>query len=234
MFESLESRKLLAVSVSVDGGVLTVNGDNEDNVITVVEDSGNVHVETSTLPDGVITTQDFAGITQIQINGGDNKGNGDVIFYQGNTIGATIHGDSEGKGNHTNNGNQNGWVNGVGGSAGGTGDGGLNGAGDFITVIDAGSAGSIVDGDQNNDTMTIIVGNGTQVFGGDGSDSIFLNTGVGVYNTAAASTTCYAEKGNDTITVYDGTNFISGGAGQDVVIDAGGNNTIVQATVIEI
>ena len=72
--------------------MLTINGDKNDNVINVIEDTHNVHVETSTLPEGTITQQDFTGITQIKINGGD--GETTPILYQGNTVGADIHGDN--------------------------------------------------------------------------------------------------------------------------------------------
>ena len=51
MFESLETRRLLAVNVSVTGSVLTVIGDKNANSINVIENAGAVHVETSTLPD---------------------------------------------------------------------------------------------------------------------------------------------------------------------------------------
>src|SRR4029453_12689264 len=91
MLESLEVRRLLAVQVSVNAGVLTINGDKKQNIINVIENAGAVHVETSSLPNGVITEQDFTGITAIKINGG---GNDDVIFYDGTTIRADIHGDN--------------------------------------------------------------------------------------------------------------------------------------------
>jgi len=189
MIESLESRRLLAVSVSVAAGVLTVDGDKDKNFISVRENAGNVHVETSTLPGGVITAADFVGITQIKINGGKNS---DEIFYQGNTIGADIHGDVNNGGTGKNK--------------------------DNITVTDEGTGSSVVDGDNGDDTIEIVVGNNTTVFGGGGKDNIYLNTGGGIYNTAAANTIVFGESGDDIITIYDGNNTVNGGDGNDTVL----------------
>jgi len=247
MFETLETRRMLAVSVTKVYGTLTINGDRKDNLITVVENNHNVRVETSTLPDGAITVRNFTGVYKIRINGAGDQMNGDVIFYQGNTVGAVIHGDVEGYGNHWSGGSsggsgwyKNNWKGHCGGSNGGStgGSGGETlGGGDFITVTDEGSGQSTVDGDQGNDAITVITGsacgNGTIVYGGTGNDAIYLNTGVGVYNTGAAKTKVWAEAGNDTITVYDGTNYINGGSGVDTVIDFGGTNTVVSASIIE-
>jgi Ca2+-binding RTX toxin-like protein len=213
MFESLEQRRMLAVAVNVTGGVLTINGDKNANVINVVEVGGNVHLETSTLPGGAITSQDLTGITKININGG--AGN-DVIFYDGDTVGATIHGDNAGK-------------NGNGGSSGGSGLSNSDSNGrkgdDQITVTDDGSASSIIYGDRGNDVLTVVVGNSTTVSGGDGADQIYLNTGLDPSDLVHGKTFTDAGDGNDTITTYGGMNTILGGKGKDTLIDLGGTNT---------
>jgi hypothetical protein len=213
MFESLEQRRMLAVAVSATSGVLTINGDKNVNLINVIEVGQNVHVETSNLPNGTITAQDFTGITTININGG--AGN-DVIFYDGDTVGATIHGDNAGK-------------NGNGGSTGGSGLSHSDNAGrkgdDQITVTDDGSAGSAVFGDRGNDVLTIVVGNNTSVSGGDGNDQIYLNTGLDPLDLAHGNTFTDAGDGNDVITTYGGVNNILGGKGKDTLIDLGGTNT---------
>jgi len=213
MFESLEQRRMLAVAVSVTSGVLTINGDKNANVINVIEVGHNVHVETSTLPGGPITSQDLTVITKININGG--AGN-DVIFYDSDTVGATIHGDNAGK-------------NGNGGSSGGSGLSNSDGNGrkgdDQITVTDDGSASSIIYGDRGDDVLTVVVGNSTTVSGGDGADQISLNTGLDPLDLVHGKTFTDAGDGNDTITTYGGMNTILGGKGKDTLIDLGGTNT---------
>jgi hypothetical protein len=240
MIESLETRRLLAVAVSASNGVLVINGDKNNNVINVIENSGAVHVETSTLPNGTITQQDFTGITAIKINGGAGA---DAIFYSGNSIGADIHGDNAGNGSDAKNnkcGSKNGWNGGSSGGSGhdngnghgngngnGNGNGGAKAGNDQITVDDEGTGSTTVDGDRGADVLTIIKGNNTQVFGGDGNDQIFLDTSAEPDSTIVAS----GENGNDTFTTYGGHNTIHGGAGNDIVFDLGGVNTIDSATV---
>ena len=228
MFEFLEVRRLLAVQVSATGGVLVINGDKHANIINVIENNGAVHVETSTLPKGTITQRDFTGITAIKINGG---GDDDVIFYDGNSVGADIHGDNAATGAGHNKGGSHGGRpsngrNGHGGSSGGTG--GEGKGDDQITVTDNGTGTSTLDGDKGDDVLTVVRGNNTVVHGGDGQDQIFLQTSGDDTGSAIA----FGEKGNDTFTVYAGTNTIDGGQGKDVVIELGGTNTIISATVV--
>jgi len=222
MLESLEQRRMLAVAVSATSGVLTINGDKGANVINVIEVGHTVHVETSTLPGGAITQQDFTGITKININGGDGN---DQIFYDGDTVGATIHGDGA---NAASPGNKGGSKN-HGGSSGGSG-GGKNGSGngngdDQITVTDDGTASSIIYGDKGNDVLTVAVGNNTTVFGNEGNDLIYLNTALDPSDLVHGKTFTDAGDGNDVITAYGGVNNILGGKGNDTLIDLGGTNT---------
>ena len=86
MFEKLESRQLLSagVTVSVSGGVMTVTGGSQADIITVNENAGNANFY-----DGKTGASFSAsGITAINISGG---GKNDQIFYTGNTVGANVH-----------------------------------------------------------------------------------------------------------------------------------------------
>jgi hypothetical protein len=205
MFESLEQRRMLACAVNVTGGVLTVNGDKQANVINVIEVGGNVHVETSSLPSGAITSQDFTGITRININGGAGD---DTIYYDGDTVGATIHGDNNTSGGSGGHGN------------------------DQITVTDDGSASSIVYGDKGDDTINVIVANNTSVIGGQGKDKIYLNQGLDPSDSVHGNSVVDAGDGDDTITTYGGTNAINGGKGKDTVLNFGGTNTYLNVESI--
>ena len=209
MVENLETRRLLAAVQT--GTVLNINGTSGNDTINVIENNGSVLVEFN----DTANPQNFSGITAININGGNG---GDTIYYLGNSIGANIHGDS-GAGK---TGGSHGSGSGSGGTGGGSGGGSTAGA-DFITVTDAGTGSSVVDGDGGDDDITTIAGNmtggRTTVYGGDGSDHIYINSDNGVnYTTAVARTAIFAEGGKDTITVYDGQNTIDGGGGKDILI----------------
>ena len=197
MFESLETRRLLAVNVDATGGVLTITGDKADNIINVTENLGAVHVETSSLPEGTITEQDFTGITAIKIIGAAGD---DQIFYTGNSVGADIQGDN---------------VSGNGGDAGGKGQ-------DVISVDDEGTGSSTVNGGIGDDVITVLRGNNTHVNGGVGDDQIFINTS----GDNTGSVIADGDQGKDTFTVYAGTNTIDGGQGKDTLIELGGTNTV--------
>src|SRR6266516_2873554 len=74
------------VAVSVSGGVMTVTGGSQADIITVRENAGNADFY-----DGKTgATFSASGITAINISGG---GKNDQIFYTGNTVGANVHGD---------------------------------------------------------------------------------------------------------------------------------------------
>lgn len=237
MFEMLESRSLLS-TVSVVGGALTVNGTDGDDLITVVENSGTVHVEYFDAGNQ-FQTQDLAGITSIDIVGG---GGSDALFFTGNSIGAQMLGDGGAETSHPNGKGHTFVNNGEGHTSHGNGNGyGHNhglAAGDFITVADTGTGASLIDGEGGDDTVTLLVGNttglSTYIAGGDGNDAIYLNTGVGVYNVAASKSYVQAEKGDDTITTYSGYNAIYGGQGKDIVIDLGGSNNVFSAEIISL
>src|SRR5262245_32511222 len=102
MFESLENRRLFTTAV-LNAGLLTINGGAGDDLITVTEDQGEVHVEWSTSSSD-LTTRDYSAVTAININGGRGD---DAIYYEGNSVGANIHGDGT-TDNSGGNGNGNG------------------------------------------------------------------------------------------------------------------------------
>ena len=227
MIESLESRQFLSSTVAVNGTTLTVNGNGADDSITVRETGGSVHVEYFDA-NGAFQTQDLVSITAIKINGG---GGSDTINYTGDSIGAAIDGDGNGAstgdshthGNGPENGNGHEKAKGKGHNKGGS-----NAAdGDFITVSDNGSGSSTVHGSAGDDTITLLHGNGTNLFGDDGDDLIFVNTAV-----QGGSANVDAGAGNDTITTYDGTNNINGGDGNDTLIEIGGTNTTTNVETV--
>jgi Ca2+-binding RTX toxin-like protein len=88
---------------------------------------------------------------------------------------------------------------------------------DQISVDDAGTGSSIVNGDKGDDVITVIHGNNTAVAGGSGNDQIYVNTD----GSAGATTVVDAGKGNDTVTFYGGSATLNGGAGTDTLIIAG-------------
>jgi Ca2+-binding RTX toxin-like protein len=105
---------------------------------------------------------------------------------------------------------------------------------DSITIADTGTGKSDANSGAGNDSLNLLVGNstsGTTLHAGSGSDTIFVNSGVGIYNTGAARSVIFADDGNDVITVYDGKNTINGGSGSDIVIQLGGTNTVTSASV---
>jgi Ca2+-binding RTX toxin-like protein len=216
VIESLESRRMLAantsISVTQSGTELKVIGSGIADRISVSENAGAVVVQTSH-PGGPITTQTFGGITAIKISG---NGGGDEIFYDGNSVGADIHGDASG----INSGGSKGGSGGTGGGSDG-GHGGNSKGGDQITVTDSGTGRSTVDGDGGQDVISLINGNKTVIYGGEGDDQVFVNTAGNV----AAEALVYTEQGKDTVTVYAGTNTLDGGQGKDLLIELGGNNT---------
>jgi hypothetical protein len=203
--------------VTVNGSTLNVNGNGANDTITVHEDVGSVHVEYTDAQANLITT-DVGGITAIRINGG---GGSDTINYFGNSIGADIHGgdgqtsgDGDGDSHKNDRGKGHQKAIGRGHHKGGSDDNADGAAGDFITVSDDGTGSSTVHGDDGDDTITLLHGNNTQIFGDAGDDQIYVNTAA-----TGGSANVNAGSGNDTITIYDGTNTVNGGTGNDTVLE---------------
>lgn len=75
MFETLESRRLLAVTATVTGGTLTVTGTNQGEVIKILESGKNMEVRVG---DRQLKKFTASSITKIVVNAG--KGNDSVLL----------------------------------------------------------------------------------------------------------------------------------------------------------
>ena len=185
MLESLESRRLLAVTASIDGtGKVTVDAGNANNVIQVLEDNGNVSVyDLAVSGDTPVFTA--TGATAITILG-DAKN--DLLFYTGNSIGAKIFGLS---GNDeitiSDNGSGSSWADGEGDS-------------DVLTILKSNNTTVNGGGAADNIVIQESVGTGvTWVYGLGGGDSITTYAGVNHL---------FGDGGNDTVIV--GASFDTG------------------------
>ena len=199
MFENLEPRRLFAATLTVSpAGVLTVNGNGANDIISVREDQGAVHVEYVDAANNFVST-DLTAINAININGG---GGADSLSYTGNSIGAVIHGDNQ-----------------TGGSQGGAKNDGVSGKGDggagsdTISVSDDGTGSYSISGDNGDDSLTVLHGNNTLLLGGSGNDFIYVNSA-----GSGGSVMVDGESGSDTITIYSGVNTVNGGNGKDTVL----------------
>ena len=105
------------------------------------------------------------------------------------------------------------------------------GGNDSITVADTDSGTSNIDAGGGDDSVNLLIGNNTFISGGAGNDTIFLNSGGGVYDVDNGESIVDAGQGADTIVIYAGTNIVAGGAGNDTAIVLGGANTISSANV---
>jgi Ca2+-binding RTX toxin-like protein len=110
---------------------------------------------------------------------------------------------------------------------------GNNGA-DHIFITDGGTASSDVDGESDNDVITIAQAHGTTVSGGSGNDSIFINTANVDHDPAFdlmldnAECVVIAGSGDDVIRLVDGKATINGGAGTDeVILDAAQDGVVL-------
>ncbi len=209
MFETLETRRLLSAAAAsfsdggtaalASNGTLTVKTASALGNIQVIEDHGSVMVL------NLQTNQeaDFTGVTAITING--NSGN-DTIFYQGNTIGANVNGNS-GADSLT-----------------------ILDLGNASSVADGGA-----DNDEINlvysHNATLLGGSGDDVI----AINTAAGAGYTVYDYTQSDTIVDAGSGNDTIVTYAGNSTINGGSGNDTLLFYGGNNTLskVEVTVIE-
>jgi Ca2+-binding RTX toxin-like protein len=103
---------------------------------------------------------------------------------------------------------------------------------DFITVADIGTGSSYVNAGGGDDTVVLIVGHGTTIHGGSGNDLIYVNTDAGSsYATDSAQVVVFGDKGNDTITLYDGVVTVNGGGGTDTIIDVGASTAYTSTSV---
>jgi len=174
--------------------ISTKGGTKCDQNVSVLERNGTLQV----VEEETLATWDVTGATAVTITGTKHN---DTIYYDGNTIGASITG-----------------ADGI----------------DSITVADNGTGSSKVDAGKGDDSLTLLIGNHTTILGGDGNDSIYLNTDTSNANIATATSIVDAGGGNDTITTYAGHNTINGGAGKDTLIDSSGGLATNTTTNVEV
>jgi len=212
MIESLEARRLLAASVTIDGGgKLSIQGGSKGfNDIIVAEAGtqngdnlgvygapGTVYYKlTYSSPTGDIVFEGTkTGVTQVVVNA---RNEGSNVNFAGATVNSQIQGGS-----------------GV----------------DYITVNDSGTGSSKVTAGKGNDVITVAQANKTFVDAGDGMDSIYINSAVkpdfddgsAEYNNmvialSAEMATVKAGGGDDLIVVYVGNVTVDGGGGIDQLV----------------
>lgn len=150
--EVLEERAMLS-AISLNNGVLTVNGNKADNVIVVSNDqNGDVVVKL----DEKLSTFSSASVTSLVVVG--RKGN-DVLRNETN-LDAVIVG---GKGNDV--------IRGGGGN-----DVMIGGQGNDI-INDFGGMKNVLDGGKGNDTLQTVAPGSDVLLGGQGNDSLYAIVG---------------------------------------------------------
>ena len=99
-----------------------------------------------------------------------------------------------------------------------------NNGNDVITVDDAGTGTSTVDGESDDDLIVVVRAHGTTVTGGSGNDVIEINSfnfdpnNPGNINLDNASAVIVAGSGNDIVKLYDGKATVDVGSGNDQLI----------------
>jgi hypothetical protein len=200
----LEKRRLLAVTVSLEGSVLTIVGDGVANDV-LVSDNPVSDTYDVTLDFGGANTPagsfDYAEVTSIEFTGrsGDDimrnstslpmlaYGNaGDDTFFGGEGVDRIFAG------------NGNDVIFGSGG------DDVLNGNGDRDTIY-GGFGNDLINGGDIADV----------IFGGEGDDTIYGERGDDSIYGGAGNDTVYAFTGDDSIYGNEGNDFLYGQAGED-------------------
>jgi len=105
---------------------------------------------------------------------------------------------------------------------------------DTIVVADTGTGSSNIDSGNGNDSINLLVGNNTHIKAGGGDDTVSLNSGVGVYNTAASTAIVDMGGGNDIALVYAGQADVNGAGGHDnaiVFVSNGASANVTDADV---
>ncbi|MFC1757964.1 calcium-binding protein [Planctomycetota bacterium] len=209
--ESLESKTLLTSSMSLgDDGTLSINGDNLNNQISVVEVADSLTVHAGSL------TQHFdkADVKTLVIRG--QGGNDEIQLTRTSQIPSRIFGDDGDDVIHggagrdiIQGGNGNDKIFGYGGSDVLLGRGGHD-------VVHGGDGDDWMHGNNGNDRL----------FGGKGRDQERGGNGNDVLNGYWGDDKLYGEAGRDRIDGQAGDDVIDGGDDDDVLYGRGGNDRI--------
>jgi Ca2+-binding RTX toxin-like protein len=203
LIENLEDRRLFAVTVAVTGGVLTITGDDNANLIDVGEAKGTdtLTVRTATKTPATTATTTAAAV------------------HAGSTAGDTESGET-GTDSETGE-TTDGADNGGGGACDGH-HGGSGGAGGFGTVttqtfnITDNAIKSISISAGGGDDKVSVAPNVTlpaTIDGGDGNDTLSGGAGPDTINGGA---------GDDRVSGGLGSDLLNGGAGNDTIFSADG------------
>ena len=235
--EPLESRTLLSASFDMASGLLTIEGTQNKDAITVSagQELGEVSLKGV---DGIEKGTLFAGVEAIQIDslGGDDKItiSKSVVDAGGNPIDVTINaGDGNdkiktGDGNHVIDAGEgkNKITTGDGDNVitTGSGDDSIK-TGDGTNVIDAGEGKNKITAGDGDDVITTGSGNDS-IKAGDGANVVVAGEGKNKVTTGDGDDDITTGSGDDSIKAGDGTNVVTAGEGKNKVTAGDGNDEI--------
>ncbi|MFI5379501.1 MAG: calcium-binding protein [Tepidisphaerales bacterium] len=225
MIQQLEPRRLLSLSVSVDGSILIVRGDKANNVITVDQNATSL---TATIDDSTFTTP-LRKVKSIQVMG--MEGNDLITLTPNVTLPATLYG---GAGNDTLVGSDHPCT--LSGDAGND----VLRPGHGKDVVSGGSGIDTADYSSRTEALTITLdgkaNDGSRaapgvaaendnvlndveiIIGGSGNDKIVGNNLANTLIGGPGNDSLYGMGGNDVLVGGPGNDYLSGGDGDDVLI----------------
>lgn len=228
MFEPLESRRLLAVTVDFTGGILTVTGDAEANRVGIARnlDLGTLFVRSG---DAILRSVPYADVTSIRVNllGGNDR----LETQQAVTKPMSISG-GEGNDYLVGGGGRDLLEGGPGNDVlrSGGGNDGLNG-GDGNDALDGGRGADNLNGGGGVDLLTYaerLVGVVVTLhdnLANDGQPATLGHLAEGD-NAHSDIENLHGGRGNDRLSGTDGPNRINGGTGNDAINGSGGNDLL--------
>jgi Ca2+-binding RTX toxin-like protein len=200
-FETLESRRLLTVSLDPVTGVLSIFGSGvNDRAIVTMPSASQVRVELNELP---VFNFDRASVTSLYFSGG----NGADEFRNLTDIASEVNGH---KGNDL--------------LFGGPGIDRIYG-GQGHDTVEGGEGDDYIDGGLHNDTIRGQGGNDF-ISGGDGTDALYGGDGNDTVHGDRGEDRLYGENGDDTLYGFTENDVIHGGAGNDSAYGQHGNDTL--------